>query len=1163
MLYAKWAPVKHAVTFDSDGGSAVASQNVDHDSQVVEPEPPTKDHFIFDGWYNGDDPYDFFEPVTGDLALKARWTAVPYTVTFDSAGGSSVATQSVKQGGKAARPDNPTRVGYAFMGWYAGDAEYDFSKPVTSDLTLTARWVQLEWLVVFSDTLGGYDYDAQVVTDGEKAAKPSPEPELQGYEFKGWFKDEALTQEYDFGAPVTGHLQLFAKWQRLSYDVTFDSAGGTEVAPQTVEYGATVTKPADPTRDHFTFAGWYEDGMEFDFTKPVEGNVELTAMWTPVTYAVDFEANGGTPVPDTQHVAYGGYVMEPDAPAKADCIFDGWYADVDVTDAITDAEAAEIRSDPNAYQWIWIVDKPGGGYTARVEFDFDGDAVDQPITLHARWNDAAHTVSFNANGGAGAPQAQSVEHGMTAVAPEATLTLKDMSFTGWYTNAACDEDALFRFDTPIMSDLTLYAGWKTEEHLVTFVAQDGIALDDDGNVLDYQVVAHGEKAVRPSADPVREGYVFKGWYDNENAGDQTTPFDFGNTAITADTVLYAKWDVNSYTVTFDANGGGPTPEVQRQAYGYAAAEPAESPVKEHYSFGGWFIELPGDAIDDETMKRIADDPQLRNDYWITDDKHVRVPYDFEYPVTDNITLYARWVPASCAVTFDVDGGAPKPADQTVKYGSAVEEPSPEPVKAGFEFKGWWVTEGPSVDGAIADDIRYDDAYDGIYWVADDGSLRVPFDFEYDSVYGDTTLYARWQPKMNTVTFVDDSGDTVNEQMVPSGSTPVEIDGGSDGKTAFIGWFADEEATEPYDFSKPVMSDVTIYGKWEEHKFTVTFDSNGGSAVIPQVQQVAYEEFAQKPNDPVREGHVFLGWYEDASAEITPEDLAAIKAELAEFMAKVEADEECVAEIEEAMQSLEERVIVVDGKVMVEYDPESNPVYYDMVAQAQWYEGSVETEVVLGDGVPKIEVPNLDEVASELVTPADSGHDVLFRVIVNKIDPMATGEDDRAALQAELDRLSIDDRMWLDVTFAKIVDDVETQVHTTPAPLSFTFTVPEDLRADARTYFLLRAHEGQAEVVSTGTDVEMAMSSDRFSTYVFASKDPLPPEPVDPVDPVDPSDDPADPVDPAGPTKPTKPEAASKQRPAKTGDDLMPFVVLLGGTCIVAAGALALARTRRD
>jgi uncharacterized repeat protein (TIGR02543 family) len=131
------------VSFDSNGGSAVADQSVAFEDLATQPADPTRTGYVFQGWFLGSDAYDFTAPVTGTMTLVAHWTKVSYAVTFDTHGGSAVAAQSVAYQELVTKPSDPTRTGYVFQGWFTdatGGTAYDFSQPVDHGMVLHAHW---------------------------------------------------------------------------------------------------------------------------------------------------------------------------------------------------------------------------------------------------------------------------------------------------------------------------------------------------------------------------------------------------------------------------------------------------------------------------------------------------------------------------------------------------------------------------------------------------------------------------------------------------------------------------------------------------------------------------------------------------------------------------------------------------------------------------------------------------------------------------------------------------------------------------------------------------------------------------------------------------------------------------------------------------------------
>ena len=225
---------------------------------------------------------------------------VSYTVSFELDGGSgSARNQSIESGYLARKPsEDPTKVGHAFLGWYYGEEEWDFSEDlVTSDITLTAKWEKLKYTVTF-DTDGGVAVPSQEVAYGELATKPLP-PTKKNFRFAGWF---FANQEWNFDVTtITSDITITAKWTPApTYTVTFSAHGAGETPIQHVPEGSTVTRPIDPDRPGYRFLGWYygEELWDFDNNKITE-NITLEAKFEEIIIpkaTITFETYGGTPI---------------------------------------------------------------------------------------------------------------------------------------------------------------------------------------------------------------------------------------------------------------------------------------------------------------------------------------------------------------------------------------------------------------------------------------------------------------------------------------------------------------------------------------------------------------------------------------------------------------------------------------------------------------------------------------------------------------------------------------------------------------------------------------------------------------------------------------------------------------------------------------------------
>ncbi len=205
--------------------------------------------------------------VINDTTNTPEPNVTPATVTYAyGALGGTYATQIVQAGEKAIEPDVPSRQGYQFTGWYLDDTKYDFAAPVTGDMTLTAKWTAKSYTITF-DTNGGSDIGHITQDYGTQITAPA-DPTREGYTFIGWDKAIPATMP-------AGDMTITAQWRINQYTITFDTDGGSAIAPITQDYGTQITAPADPTREGYTFIGW---GKAIPATMPAE-SITITAQW--------------------------------------------------------------------------------------------------------------------------------------------------------------------------------------------------------------------------------------------------------------------------------------------------------------------------------------------------------------------------------------------------------------------------------------------------------------------------------------------------------------------------------------------------------------------------------------------------------------------------------------------------------------------------------------------------------------------------------------------------------------------------------------------------------------------------------------------------------------------------------------------------------------------
>ena len=307
--WAKWEINQYTITFDTNGGSEIAPITQDYGTKITTPADPTRKGYTFKGW-------DKEIPKTmpaENMTVKAQWEINQYAITFDTNGGSEIAPITQDYGTKITTPADPTRKGYTFKGW---DKEIPKTMPA-ENMTVKAQWEINQYAITF-DTNGGSEIAPITQDYGTKITTPA-DPTRKGYTFKGWDKEIPKTMPAE-------NMTVKAQWEINQYAITFDTNGGSEIAPITQDYGTKITTPADPTRKGYTFKGW---DKEIPKTMPAE-NMTVKAQWEINQYAITFDTNGGSEIaPITQD--YGTAITAPADPTREGYTFIGWDRDIPVT----------------------------------------------------------------------------------------------------------------------------------------------------------------------------------------------------------------------------------------------------------------------------------------------------------------------------------------------------------------------------------------------------------------------------------------------------------------------------------------------------------------------------------------------------------------------------------------------------------------------------------------------------------------------------------------------------------------------------------------------------------------------------------------------------------------------------------------------------------------
>ncbi|WP_167954623.1 InlB B-repeat-containing protein [Anaerosporobacter faecicola] len=897
ILYAQWKGVQKKLKFDANGGFAQIYLEKKGYGNYAEWETTIyyKENYMylpdafrhgynFLGWYTSPDggklvTKESILEEASDQILYAHWEKKSFSLKFDANGGESdVTSKVIIYNNTYGYLPIPVRTGYTFIGWFTtreGKNEIQSTNivDVTCDVTLYAQWRGNTHNIIFNGNGGNVSSSSITVTCGQSYGH-LPIAVRDGYTMEGWYTKPNGGIKVDLYSIVNSDFDhtLYAHWKEEVYYVNYFANGGmlnTTYNYTTVEKGSSCSELIVPTREGFTFDGWYTKSIDGYKISTVTEQIDLYAHWTPKKYSIYFDAQGGSSCSSITTTYGDKYGVLP-VPSKKNYSFDGWFTS-----------------------------KNGG---KRISQTSDVNVTEDTV-LYAHWNNNTYKLYYDANGG----KEIEVNGIVTYDCLYGTLILpvrKGYNFIGWYTKpnggTLVEEKDKFLLN----SDQTIYAHWDLKKPTITFSGNGGTVYDN-GMMKSYsqRSVLYGKQyGDLPLA--IREGYEFAGWYCNSLKLENSMVMEFES-----DIYVYAKWKPISSTIIFHAVGGSCNVSSMEATYDSIYGG-LPIPKKEGYEFSGWFTqEYGGTIITNNTVVNTVDTQHLYahytiKNYYLTIDGNggkfaskegkkivysstwnfnayyngtygngystVKIPfmdgYDFigyytekeggveVYP-TENYNkkinkLYAHWKPKKTQIIFCLNGGneiiKPYMLLKGEKYGTL-----PTPTRKYYSFDGWytWQDKGDKI--------------------TPDSTVNA-----YNSMY----LYAHWKPKEVSVRLNPTGGQVEIKELlllyhdfygaIPS---PVRED------AQFTGWITKRGTAVT---SSTVINDAithSIYAQWKLSQYYVTFDGNGGR-VEESKKVINYDRpYGRLPN-AMREGYHFMGWYteKDGGDLIQIYDLAKVK-----------------------------------------------------------------------------------------------------------------------------------------------------------------------------------------------------------------------------------------------------------------------------------------------
>lgn len=611
--YESSVTAKYTVSYDMNGGVGSISKQTKEEGLdlVLSTTQPTRTDYEFMGWgtgssstsvsYHPGDTYNLNQSIT----LYAIWRKT-ITLTLHPNGGMIgnayyVGNTMYAYNAVSSRTFtissfyNPTRNGYEFIGWNlsatATTATYQAGDSITisSDTTLYAVWAKESAVTTYTvsyNANGGSNAPAsQIKTEGTDLTLSNSIPERTGYTFLGWGTSSiSATVTYQPGDTYSqeANIILYAKW-RKGIILTYNGNGASSSVPYNVtgycynaetSYTFTISDKI-PIKSGYSFLGWsksstatsasYHEGDKITLKE----NTTLYAVWEeipPETYTVTYHANGGTGAPGIQIKTEGkDIILSSRVPDRSGYTFLGWGTDDSSTDVT---------------------------YLSGATYSKDAD-----IILYAIWSKTV-TLTYNANGGTGAPGEQSgvMYNSMVGYTFPISTSIPLRSgfiFAGWGDSKEASSTYGSGEQITISENKTLYAIWMQNQTVDEKVTLTYSIKNGGDSIPASRTVIKGRTVKISGLYLKKDGFEFLGWSENENA--ETASFAPDDQIdLYRDTTLYAIWN-KTVTLSYDDNcqdivSGVPYAQsnniYNRQEF-YTFTIDDGKPVRDGYDFLGW------------------------------------------------------------------------------------------------------------------------------------------------------------------------------------------------------------------------------------------------------------------------------------------------------------------------------------------------------------------------------------------------------------------------------------------------------------------------------------------------------------------------------------------------------------------------------------------------
>ena len=706
-------PLTYILSFDTNGANKIDSIEVLYGTSLSDAiqniTKPNKLGYDFDYWSFENDRIDGKTMPSKNITLVANYKlSAPYTITFNSNGGNSIPSATYTVEGHITFP-TPNYPGYNFLGWYLGDKLITSTNGYAQNLVLVAMWSEAINYTISYNLDGGTNSKENPTSYTVEKVVEFKDPTKAGYVFDGWYLDADYKNKVIDTDEKVGNLVLHAKWVlEDEYTITYANVDNYDgITRYTVESNVVFK---NPTKTGYKFVGWDYEGTYITSTNGLVGDITVTAVWEIITYNINYDLDEGTLAsanPSTYNVETATITLNE--PEKLGYKFLGWY----------------------------------NGQT-KVETIEQGSTGD--ISLVAKWQVITYTITYDLNDGTN-NVANKDSYSVVANITFASPTREGYTFVNWTYNGQEITSTNERFE-----NLVLVANWKVTNYSIVYNLDGG--TNSSENPTSYNV----EKVVG-FKEPTKTGYTFVAWYLDS---DYTTEIS-DTTGYAKDLVLYAKWEINSYKVSFlTGELGINVPEITMNYYETYGSKLPVLEMPYGISFVTWYYET-------------------------TDGEVVNITKDSIFNLTTDITLKAQYTTTAFNIVYETNGGINHSSNVTTVTALAMAEKPLvllAPSKTGYSFVGWYL----------------DSSFGG------EAVVEISPAILANSTNGILTLYAKYEVSRYTITYQDIDGTVIKTVNNVAYNSLAELFTPTKDGYIFDAWYLNGAK---YDFNTPVTGNLTL------------------------------------------------------------------------------------------------------------------------------------------------------------------------------------------------------------------------------------------------------------------------------------------------------------------------------------------------------------------